>query len=305
MSIDSTSLGDKVKQIIEELDTSPKYEMLPGTQYSNYAVPIEYMPSRDYRPRWGNSKPPIEYFASRFAREAAAHRQQISKMIGYANELGEVPGVFREEDLPTPAWGGVPYSPIDALFLYTIVRDLKPKKYIEIGSGITTCWTKLAASKNDTPTEIMSIDPQPRAAVNNICDKVVRDGLETVDISLFETLEPGDILFFDGSHRTFMNSDVTVFFIDVLPRIKPGVIIHVHDICIPYDYPEMFANWYWNEQYMLAVYLMSMDDKIEIILPTTWLCREVLTGEDEASLNKLLPRAEFWRGGGAMWFSKR
>lgn len=305
MSIDSTVLGDKIKQFIEELDSSPKYETLPGTQYSRYAVPIEYTPSRDYRPRWGNSKPPIEYFVNRFTREAEPHRQQISKLIQYAGELTDVPAEFREEQLPMPAWNGTPYSPFDALALYSVIRDLKPRRYIEIGSGITTCWAKLAAAKNETATEITSIDPQPRTAVNDICDKVVRDGLETVDVSLFDTLEAGDILFFDGSHRTFMNSDVTVFFIDVLPRIKPGVIVHVHDIAIPYDYPEMFANWYWNEQYMLAVYLMSMDHKVEIRLPTTWLCRNVLNEQDEAALLKALPHAEYWRGGGAMWFSKR
>lgn len=305
MSIDSKVLGEKIKALLEDLEPSIKYEMLPGTQYSRYAIPIEYTPSRDYRPRWGNTQPPIAHFVDRFRRDDSTFRDRIVRMTHYANELGTVPAIFHEDQLPMPAWDGVPYSPIDALALYSIIRDQKPRKYIEIGSGISTCWAKLAVNMNDGGTEITSIDPEPRAAINDICDRVVRNGLETVDISLFGELESGDILFFDGSHRAFMNSDVTVFFIDVMPRIKPGVIVHVHDIAIPYDYPEMFANWYWNEQYMLSVYLMSMDEKVDIFLPTTWLGREVLTVEAEAELARLLPSVNNWRGGGAMWFSKR
>jgi hypothetical protein len=83
------------------------------------------------------------------------------------------------------------------------------------------------------PTSITSIDPEPRTDINSLCDRVVRKWLEDCDLSLFDQLEPGDFLFFDGSHRVLTNSHTTVLYLEVIPRIKAGVIIHVHDIHLP------------------------------------------------------------------------
>ena len=102
-------------------------------------------------------------------------------------------------------------------------------------------------------TTIMSIDPKPRAEIDSLCDRVMRLPLELCDLNLFRELEPGDILFFDGSHRIFANSDVTVFFIEVLPRLKPGVLVHVHDIFLPADYLRLgtgvsiASNIFWRQ----------------------------------------------------------
>ncbi len=154
---------------------------------------------------------------------------------------------------------------------------------------------------------ITSIDPEPRAGIDAICDDIVRQGLEQVDIGIFGELEPGDILFMDGSHRAFMNSDVTVFFVDVLPIIKPGVIIHIHDIGLPYDYTDDFKYWYWNEQYMLATYILAAPDRLEPILPTCYICR---SGQFNTELSKpftdLGPESnDGWNWGGSMWFTRR
>ena len=133
-------------------------------------------------------------------------------------------------------------NPIDLLTLYTFVRKYRPATYIEIGSGVTTCFTHLARQHGQLATRIVSIDPEPRLQIDAICDDVIRSGLESCDISIFETLAPNDIVFVDGSHRSFMNSDVTVFFIDVLPLLRPGVLVHLHDISLPWDYHEFFTN---------------------------------------------------------------
>ena len=112
------------------------------------------------------------------------------------------------------------------------------------------------------------------------------------------------ILFLDGSHRVFMNSDVTVFMIDVLPRLKPGVIVHVHDIQLPWDYPDMFTNWYWSEAYILATYLIAARDRVRPVLPTAWVCRapqfENWFANPPVDLGA---QNDGWRGGGAMWFT--
>lgn len=203
-----------------------------------------------------------------------------------------------------PAWTGGAICAFDTLALYAMVRKHRPKRYLEIGSGMTTCFARQAISDAGQATRIVSIDPEPRAEIDDICDEIIRDGLETCDLSVFDSLEPGDIVFFDGSHRAFMNSDVTVFFIDVLPRLKPGVIVHVHDINLPYDYPEFFKLWYWNEQYMLAVYMMGNRDRINPLLPTAFVCRSTLFDEELGRpFVDLGSSNDSWRGGGSMWFT--
>lgn len=121
-------------------------------------------------------------------------------------------------------------------------------------------------------------------------------------MDVFDRLLPNDILFFDGSHRSFQNSDVTVFFGDVLPRIPPGVVVHVHDINLPYDYPDWCLNWYWNEQFLLMSLFLGAGDKIRPLAPTAYMCR------DEELFEKFKPQVGLsdlggWRGGGAMWFT--
>jgi hypothetical protein len=218
--------------------------------------------------------------------------------------LADIPLNFDEANLPLPAWGGVPYAPFDSLALYTMVRKYKPRTYLEIGSGITTAFVHRAVRDAGLPTRIMSIDPEPRTSIDSICDDVIREGLETCDLGVFEQLEAGDILFLDGSHRSFMNSDVTVFMIDILPRLRPGVIVHVHDITLPWDYPPVFQNWYWNEQYILAVYLMGNRRRIDPIFPTFFVCRdEAFASSFTDPFLDLGILNDGWKGGGAIWFT--
>lgn len=281
-----------------------RVELLEGTPYTTVAMPLDYMPSRNFVPRWGNIEPRIPMLDDWFRRNTAQYRDFLAAMRQQVQNLAAVPLVFTEEALPSPAWGGVPYCSFDALALYTMVRRHRPRLYIEIGSGITTCFTFKAIRDGNLSTRIVSIDPSPRTQIDNICSQVIRDGLETCDLSIFDSLEAGDILFLDGSHRTFMNSDVTVFFIDVLPRLKPGVIVHVHDIMLPWDYPESFRSWYWNEQYMLAVYMMGNRHRIDPILPNAFVCRdEAFEDEFRVPMLDLGHLNDGWRGGGAMWFT--
>ena len=281
-----------------------EYEVLEGTPYSRYALPLEYPPSRDFRPRWGFSQPRIRVLDDWFRANRGTYYPFLEQMRASARGLKSIPLEFSEETLPEPAWFEVPYSPFDAVALYTMIHQHRPERYLEIGSGISTCFAYKAIKDLGLSTMITSIDPEPRAKIDSICNLVIRNGLETCDLAIFDDMGAGDIVFFDGSHRSFMNSDVTVFMIDVLPRLKPGVLVHVHDIVLPWDYPESFKNWYWNEQYLLAVYLMGHRHRINPILPTAFICQD---SEFEAFFsNPLLDfgkRNDAWRGGGAMWFS--
>jgi predicted O-methyltransferase YrrM len=284
------------------MSTPTDLQILPGTPYSRYALPLEYMPSRDFAPRWGYSKPALEWMERWFRPNADKYRAFWADMKDAVPLLADVPAQYDEANLPTPAWMGVPYCAFDAMALATMIKRHRPRRYYEIGSGISTCFAYKAISALGLDTRILSIDPEPRAQVDGICDQVIRDGLETCDLSIFDDLEAGDILFFDGSHRSYMNSDVTIFFCELLPRIAPGVIIHVHDISLPYDYPQWATNWYWNEQYIMAAFFLGATDKIDPLLPTAYLC-----GDPDLSsmIYPLvdLPDNSGWKGGGAMWFT--
>lgn len=279
-------------------------EILQGTPYSRYALPINYPPSRD-RGRAGalrslcSNRSLIGSGLTRNANEG-----WLEAIIRRASQLDKVSREFDPAKLPEPAWLGVPYSPFDSAALYTIIGETRPKLYLEIGSGVTTAWAYRSIRDHGLSTRIVSVDPEPRAAIDGICDEVVRAGLETCDLAVFDQLQPGDILFMDGSHRSYMNSDVTVFMLDILPRLQPGVLIHIHDIELPWDYSEWTVPWYWNEAYMLAVYIVAGAERLTPVLPSTWLCRNPAFADWFAKPPvDLAPHNDGWKGGGALWFT--
>ena len=142
---------------------------------------------------------------------------------------------------------------------------------------------------------IVSVDPEPRASIDALCDDVVRAGLEYSDLSLFNQLEAGDILFFDGSHRTFTNSDVTVFFLEIIPRLKPGITVHIHDIFLPVDYPPEWSRRLYSEQYMLAAMLLCKSSPVKTILPNWYVCNDgTLTHHIADLLVQLGMKAQGW-----------
>lgn len=283
----------------------PDMPVMPGTPYSTIAIPLEYPPSRDLRPRWGHTQPPLQPIVDWIKPHEAAYRDILRAIRSRAPALARIALDFDAANLPEPAWRGVPFAPFDSAALYTLVGEYKPKLYLEIGSGVTTAFAYRSVRDHGLSTRIVSIDPEPRAAIDGICDEVVRAGLETCDLAVFDQLEAGDILFLDGSHRVFMNSDVTVFMLDVLPRVKPGVLIHVHDIALPWDYPDMFIPWYWSEAYILAAYIIGAASRLKPVLPTAWVCRDPAF-EDWFAFPPVDLGAgnDGWRGGGSMWFEK-
>jgi hypothetical protein len=300
----ATPFHPKRPQPHNENNITGKYEILEGTEYSRFALPVDYPPSRDFRPRWGYSRPVEPVAQAWFETHRAEYRKVIDRMRVNANRLSDLSLKYDESLLPSPAWLDVPYSPFDGLALYTMIETYRPKRYLEVGSGITTCFAHRAITDNKIDCKIISVDPQPRAQINSICDEIIRDGLETCELEIFDRLEPNDILFIDGSHRSFMNSDVTVLMIDILPRLVPGVIVHLHDITIPYDYPLFFKNWYWNEQYILAVYLNGNRHRINPLFPTAFVCRdEALKDCFNAPFLELGDHNGGWLDGGAMWFT--
>ncbi|MEA5533098.1 class I SAM-dependent methyltransferase [Crocosphaera sp. XPORK-15E] len=269
-----------------------------------YYIALEYPPSRDYQARWGYTKPIHPGLSEICQKNFDKHCETLQKLASFKPFFEKINTYFDHENLGEPGWFKTAINAFDAALIYYFVADKKPKIYLEIGSGPSTLFAARAIKDNNLETSIISIDPEPRAEVDALCNRVIRAGLETCDLSIFSQLEAGDIVFLDGSHRSFMNSDVTVFMMDVLPILKPGIIIGIHDIFLPYDYPDTFKSWYWNEQYMLGVYLLAAAHRIEVLMPAMYMSfRPELESAFSAILEDWTEDKSVWLGGGSFWFT--
>ncbi len=223
------------------------------------------------RPRWdGAGHPELARIIGDRRADYAARIREFGRFRGAIENiaLGD-PGNPLE-----PTWTNDYFNGIDAVALYGTLATLRPRRYFEIGSGFSTKLARRAVRDQGLPTKMLSIDPFPRSQIDELCDVVVRRALEDVDATVFDELEAGDILFFDGSHHTFMSSDGVVLFLEVMPRLRSGVLVHIHDIFLPYDYPATWADRYYTEQYMLAMGLMSPGCRWEIVFPSQFVMRD-------------------------------
>ena len=222
-------------------------------------------------PRWGHGKPPhpqITEILNQRRSDISALLRRFSQCSG---GLDLVP-LEGDPDKEMPFWRNGGFENLDAAALVGMLVSNAPVRYMEIGSGNSTKFARHAIQHAHLSTSIVSLDPNPRGMVDALCDKIVRKRLEDCDLSLFDELEAGDILFLDGSHRVFTNSDVTVFFLELLPRLRPGVLIHVHDILLPWDYLPEWSKRMWSEQYILAAMMLCPQPLFKVLLPNWFAC---------------------------------
>jgi predicted O-methyltransferase YrrM len=199
-----------------------------------------------------------------------------------------------------PVWNNQFFPGLDMVMLYTILTAFKPKQYVEIGCGTSTKLAAKAKAEQQLSYSITCIDPHPRKEITEVAGQWLNIPLQQTPLSLFEQLEENDVLFFDGSHLLHANSDVQCFFMEVLPRLKKGVIIQIHDIYLPYDYPQNMCDRFYAEQYMLATALLFNPGKFEIIAPVFYM------SEDKTLKQILTPLWNALSGvethGGSFWF---
>lgn len=172
----------------------------------------------------------------------------------------------------------------DAEVLYLMVRTLAPKRIIEIGCGNSTRIVRQAIADGQMATHLTGVDPHPRAAMAHLVDRLEQRRVEDVeDLSLFHDLDHSDILFIDSSHTVQVGNDVAFLFCKVLPALKKGVVIHVHDVFLPYEYPShlAFDNPQWGEQYVLHALLQGRD--CDVLWPGHYVQR------DHSALAERLP----------------
>lgn len=228
----------------------------------------------DLRPRYGAQRP-LHPQLRQIMDAAIPHAASLfAECAKSALHLSQVP---LTADPGQPQWRNEWMPSLDLVTLSGLLAGAAgsvPQRYVEIGSGVSTLFARLAITTHGLPTRIISIDPSPFTSVDAACDAVVREPLEQADLGVFDSVRSGDVVFFDGSHRSFQNSDVTVFFLDVLPALPPGVIVGLHDICLPYDYPQGWDRLYLNEQYVLAARLLAPDSGLSVLCPSYYLTRQ-------------------------------
>ncbi|HYE46133.1 MAG TPA: class I SAM-dependent methyltransferase [Caulobacter sp.] len=213
------------------------------------------------RPVYALSPGMAEFDVGPIAAAYEEHKAALERLRQPGNEVGFQPDntYFRTPDM-------------DALYL--LVRMLRPAQVVEVGCGHSTRITRQAIRDGALATRLTAIDPWPRNDIAPFVDHFEKRRLEEVeDYSLFDSLAANDILFIDSSHMANLGNDVARLFCDVIPRLKPGVVVHVHDVFLPYEYPQHEArDWSgWGEQYVLHALLQG--GKHEILWPGHYLQR--------------------------------
>ena len=195
------------------------------------------------------------------------------------------------------------FDGVDALVAYCMIRHFQPRLIIEVGSGFSSLVLGQAVEKNKN-SGLICIEPFPREflregfpGLQSLIEKKVQD----IDLEFFSQLASGDILFIDSSHTVKIGSDVNYLFLEVLPRLNPGVIVHVHDIFLPFEYRR---DWvldefrFWTEQYLLQAFL-TFNSEFEVLLANYYLshCHQ-------QNLRTAFPDLPRWIGG-SFWMRRK
>lgn len=232
---------------------------------------------------------------------------------GCLNQLGQFSQECDWPENKTAAqpyyWKNPQFSYSSACVLHSIIRATQSRTVIEIGSGFSSMIAMAALKRND-PSEqfrMHCVEPYPAKWLTEMSKPYLRlhaKPVQELPTDFFAQLEPNDILFIDSSHVSKLNSDVNFLFLRILPRLKKGVIVHIHDIYIPYEYPRAHfwgdMKIFWNEQYLLQAFLSGNKD-FSIIFPG-YLMQTDFT----ADFKKVFPRYDpaIHRATSSFWMKK-
>lgn len=187
----------------------------------------------------------------------------------------------------------------DSAAYFSIIKMFKPNKIIEIGAGNSTVVATMAATALNKNIEITAIEPYPSSTLLKLSDKIdlIQQQVQKLPLNIFNTLEENDILFIDTSHVIKTKNDVVYLYLEVIPRLKRGVIIQIHDISLPYEvHPATFrAGFFWTEQYLLLA-MLTHTTRYEILYAGYYM------NKDHFDLvRKAFPDVIAGKCGGSFW----
>ncbi len=200
---------------------------------------------------------------------------------------------------PNPDWSSRWISPLDGAAIYTGVTEFEPRRIIEVGSGNTTHFMVRAIVDHSMDTTLTCIDPSPRIEVSGLPVDLKRRVLSLDDLPLIKSLRENDILFIDSSHILQQGFDLDIILNRFLPALEPGVILHFHDIFLPYAYPAEWASFRFNEQNALIGWILS--GYLDVLFSSHYVHSDMASDlrgatRDFPSVNE--------KSGGSMWLRK-
>jgi predicted O-methyltransferase YrrM len=233
-----------------------------------------------------------------FAMDPERQWELLERLAPWARELAETPLEAEEGYF----WANGAFGPAEAVVYYGMIREFKPRRVLEVGAGYSTLVALQAASRNGTTT-VEAVDPHPRPFLRSLpgLSRLWDRPVQQVPLAHFERLKSNDILFIDSSHVCTAGSDVNFLVFEVLPRLEPGVLVHFHDIFLPWDYPEPWIKdrrIFYNEQYLLLAFLM-FNDAFEVLVASRFL-----TMTDEDRFRRLFPFLP-WVKACSFWLRRR
>lgn len=255
----------------------------------------------EFKPRYGHGLAPHPELYAIVNERRNEYKELLTKAISYSNRFAEINDQQQEKDSTKPTWNNGFLPGLDIVGIYTMLAEYKPSTYVEIGSGNSTKVAYKAKQDQQLNTKIVSIDPMPRAEIDALTDELIRKPFENIDFSFLYDLKENDILFVDNSHRILPNSDSMVFYMEILPRLKKGVIVHIHDIYIPYDYPQFMCDRFYSEQYGLAMYLLANPSKYKTLLPNYFISEDKELSSHIESIWDTASTKNIERHGGSYW----
>jgi hypothetical protein len=273
----------KESNVSDAMTTSP--ELSPAKALLDPSLPVGR-----WGRRWGFDVPPHPEILSVLEQQRHTFEAALGEIVAHRNFLHSI-GIEQDPSNPfSPLWNNGYFTSLDAASLCGFLLSRRPRRLIEIGSGNSTRFARQAINYGKLPTRLISVDPEPRYDIDKLCNLVIRAPLESCDQKVFDELDAGDVLFMDSSHWAGGNSDVVVFYLEILPHLKPGILVHIHDIFWPCDYTRRW-DWGINEQYMLGAMLLMKPLPFRIVLANYFvsidpklarIVREMFAGHDGA-----------------------
>ena len=213
---------------------------------------------------------------------AGAWSLNPERQLALLDDLGrfasELEGIPEEAEEPAFHWNNPTYCQTDAAVYYSTIRTFQPALVLEIGAGYSTLIAASACVRNGA-TVLTAIDPYPATVLSAEIPgltSLAATPVQEIPLATFQALGAGDILFIDSTHVCKIASDVNYLMFSVLPALNKGVLVHLHDIFLPWNYPRswvMEQNIFWNEQYLLLAFLL-FNDQFEIVLANHYLARQ-------------------------------
>jgi hypothetical protein len=203
--------------------------------------------------------------------------EQLSLLKDFAELYKDMPFQAQKQDGLRYHFENPSYAYSDAILLHCMIRHVKPKRLIEVGSGYSSCVTLDTNERFfDGAMHLTFIEPYPEFFMSMIKDSdkdavtIIPTRLQDVELSVFDALQANDILFIDSTHVSKIHSDVNYIVFEILPRLAPGVYVHFHDIFYPFEYPRewIYEGRAWNEAYLLRAFL-QYNSTFSVVLMNT------------------------------------